>query len=159
MKLLAASTVARIVVAVAGVLIGALAFGNVGVPGPIMHFGASMSVSPLQWVAVTMTMCILIEAAVFLYSGQYRRPFLASVYANVLSMLAGFPLAFLGAFDPTWFIAPTILSIIIELLLIRSGHAWFEAANGTIKASPIFWGNVLTNAIMLGLLLYAVKIK
>ena len=130
---------------------------NVGIPGPLIHYGASGSVDPLLWIVVTMVMCVTVEALVFRYSGQYRRPFLASLFVNVVSLLAGLPLGLLGAIDPTWFVLPTIASIFVELFVIRVSAKWSERAQGSIKSSPVFWANVLTNIILLGLLYVAFK--
>ena len=130
---------------------------NVGVPGPLMHYGASLSISPWQWISVTMIMCIGVEASVFAYSGQYSRPILASAYANTLSLIAGIPLSLLGAVDPTWFVLPTLVSILIEWWVIKGRRRWFEKGTGSITRSPVIWGNVVSNLILVGLLYVAVK--
>lgn len=117
-----------------------------------MFFGGALSESPWQWLAVTMIMCVLIEGAVFKYSLQYRRPFLASLYANTISLLAGIPLALLGAVDPTGFVLATAVSIIIEYYAIRGREQWFESAPSKIRLGPILTGNLVTNGVMFGFL-------
>jgi hypothetical protein len=134
-----------------------IAWGNTGVPGPLMHYGSSLSVSPWQWIVVTMSMCIGVEAAVYRYSRQYKRPLCASVYANFITLVLGIPLGLLGAVDPTWFVLPTLASIVLEYWAIRGRKGWFETAPGAITASPIIWGNLLSNAILVGLLFVAMK--
>jgi hypothetical protein len=104
-----------------------------------------------------MAMCIGVEAAVYAYSGQYRTPILASAYANVVSLVVGIPLTFLGAIDPTWFVLPTIVSILVEYWAVKVGAKWLENSPGSIRGSPIFWGNLLSNVILFGLLYVAIK--
>ena len=135
----------------------ASAWANSAVPGPLIIFASSMSVSPWLWVLVAMVMCIGVEASVYAYTGQYRRPFLASTYANFVSLIFGIPLSFFGAADPTWFVLPTFVSILVEYWALRAVAKWFENSPGSIKGSPIFWGNLLSNLILFGLLYVAVK--
>jgi len=149
--------VAVVVVLLGNLLFPASAWANSAVPGPLIIYGSSMSVSPWLWVLVTMAMCISVEASVYAYSGQYRRPVLASTYSNFISLIFGIPLSFLGAVDPTWFVLPTIVSVCVEYWVLRAGAKWFENCSGSIKGSPIFWGNLLSNLILLGLFFVAVK--
>jgi hypothetical protein len=136
------------------------AIANSGIPGPIMWSASALTTNPLQWVAATMLMCVGIEGVIYRYAGLFRRPFLVSLIANVISLIIGVPLALLGAIDPTWFVLPTIVSIIFEGLVIRWLPQSLQAVNPATPESrrrifrAVIWSNILTNLIMASYILY-----
>ncbi len=138
-------------------LLAGMAFpasANSGIPGPIVISGGFLTVSSLQWVVACMLMCISVEGAVYRYSGEYRRPFLAGAYANTVSLIAGVPLSFLFFFDPTYFTLPAVASIFIEFWAILLARKYFLVDGARPRKAPIIWGNVMTNLIMLGYLIF-----
>lgn len=140
-----------------GIALSTCAWANVGIAGPLMHYSASLSSSPWQWIGVTMFMCVGVEAAVYAYSGQYKKPVLASLYANVISLIFGIPFGLLALVDPTPFALPTIASIVIEYWSIQTRRNWFEAKQDSITQNPIILGNILSNLILVGLIILVVK--
>lgn len=138
---------------------GAVA-ANSAVPGPIILFAGTLTVAPLQWIAATMFMCIGVEAAIYRYVGLFRRPILASIVANAVSLVLGFPLAILGAVDPTWVILPTAVSIISEGIVLDFLPGSIGLTSETQKLKSKFWrvvifANVATNVLMMLYLLLA----
>jgi len=126
---------------------------NAGIPGPLLISASQFSTNPLQWIAVNMVMCITIEGAIYHYLQIFHRPFVGSLVANVISLVAGIPLALLGAIDPTWVILPTIVSIWVELVVLkrfrRKGNP-LEAAEISSRniTMPVIGANILTNGLM-----------
>ena len=126
------------------------------IPGPVIWFGGTQTVSIWQWIAVTMFMCVSVEWAVYRYFRSYRRPFVASALSNTVSLIVGIPLSLLGAFDPTWFVLPTIASILVEYWSIRAICRFVLAdASAKVAASPVIWGNVASNLMLIGLIYIA----
>jgi len=138
---------------------------NAGIPGPLMWAATAHVGNPLIWLAATMCMCIGIEGAIYRYLGLFHRPFLASTYANVWSLFAGIPLALAGAVDPTLFVLPTVLSILVEWLVLKRYRRLHPgpARDPAAPLRPIFWpvvvSNVLTNLIMFAYLFRAAGIR
>ena len=150
--------------AAVGLLCAADASANSGIPGQLIVAGASVTVNPLQWVVVTMLMCILVEGSIYQYAGLFKRPILASTIANFASLLAGFPLAILGEFDPTHLVLPTIVSILVEGFVLRR----LPASVGLSKtATPgrgkvygtVIAANVVTNLIMVAYLFWLIQYR
>ena len=133
------------------------AYANSAIPGPLLIVEWAHSADPLRWIALTMFMCIGIEGAIYHYKNLFIRPFIASTVANFISLIMGVPLAFIGALDPTLIIGPTILSIWIEILVLRRFKPKPESEGGPrdFKKSisrPAVIGNVLTNLVLLAFL-------
>jgi hypothetical protein len=60
--------------------------------GKSVSFLAAASLQTISLpVWANMGMCIAVERAIFHYSKQYRRPFWASAYANIVSLVLGYP--------------------------------------------------------------------
>jgi hypothetical protein len=131
------------------------AHADSGIPGPALWAFGSQTVSMAQWLAVTMAMCVSVEWAAYRYTGRFRRPFLASAVSNTVSLLAGIPLAFLGAVDPTWFILPTVVSIGVEYMTIAAMANQVLADPDGRVGWPVVWANVLSNLMLVGLLYVA----
>ena len=130
--------------------------GNAGIPGPlILAFGSILdSRSLVQWLAASMFMCVGIEAAIYRYYSLFAAPLRNSFTANVISLIAGIPLAFLGAVDPTGFVMPTVISIYVEWLYLR-----FRLRDAVPKRKAfivVIGANVLTNIILYLYILKAV---
>jgi hypothetical protein len=127
---------------------------NAGIPAPLMIAASQLSTNPLQWIAVNMVMCITIEGAIYHYLQILHRPFVGSLVANVISLVAGVPLGIVGIIDPTWVILPTIVSIWVELVVLkrfrRKGYP-LEAAEISNKniTMPVIGANILTNGLMI----------
>jgi hypothetical protein len=137
-----------------------------GVPGPIIILGSYFYDDGfLRWALVTMMMCILIEGFVFLYSREYRRPFAASSYANIVSLaliVCLIRVFFHRPFRNELFISIgcAIGAFFIEycLLKFKPAQRFFLRETGRISFWPILLGNLLTNLLMLVyLLLFAWK--
>jgi hypothetical protein len=133
------------------------AYANSAIPGPLLIVEWASSADPLRWIAVTMLMCIGIEGAIYHYKNLFIHPYIACTVANVVSLLMGVPLAIFGAFDPTLVIGPTILSIWIEILVLRRFKPKPESEGGPrdFKKSisrPAVIANVLTNLVLLAFL-------
>ena len=132
-------------------------YANSAIPGPLLIVEWAHSADPLRWIAVTMSMCICIEGAIYHYKNLFMRPFIAITVANFACLIMGVPLAFIGAFDPTLVIGPTILSIWIEIFVLRRFKPRPESEVGPrdFKKSisrPAIIANVLTNLIILAYL-------
>jgi hypothetical protein len=148
--------VLRLVLLVAALALPSVARADTGIPGPLIFAAGSLTVSMWQWILVTMAMCVSVEWAVYRYSRQYRRPLLASAFSNSVSLVAGVPLTLLGAIDPTWFVLPTIASIVIERMAIGWIGRFVLAENITaVRGGPVIWGNVVTNVMLVALLFVA----
>jgi hypothetical protein len=155
-------TRARLLALVALLSASGVAVANSGIPGPIMWAAGSLTVAPLQWMAVTMVMCVAVEAAFFHYSGMFKRPIVASALANIASLIVGIPLAFLGAIDPTRVVLATVVSIICEGYVLK----WLPESVGVSRAAlePTtnrYWrfviiANVVTNLFMIAYLAWIV---
>lgn len=132
-----------------------LARADSGIPGPAIWAFGSQTVSMVQWVVVTMAMCISVEWAVYRYFRRFRRPLAASAFSNTVSLVVGIPLAFLGALDPTWFLLPTVVSIGVEYHAIAAiGRHVLKDPDGRF-AFPVLFANVVSNAMLAGLLYIA----
>lgn len=134
---------------------------NTGIPGPMMFaFGSQMEASG-RWLICTMVMCIGVEAAIYRYMGLFNRPVWTSAYLNFLSLLLGVPLGFLGAFDPTWFVLPTIASALSEGWLAshlpaRLGIRLSKPVSHRSIYGRVFLANLVSNVIMLVYLFVAI---
>ena len=139
---------------IAGFLVSAnSAWANSGIPGPIIWVGSVATVSPMQWLASCMFMCVCIEGAIYHYVGMFRRPLVSSLAANIFSLILGIPLMFLGAIDPTWFVLPTTVSILCEALLLLRLPASIGLKDSERGNKGKFWltvliANILTNFII-----------
>ena len=107
-----------------------------------------------------MAMCIGIEGAIYHYLQLFEKPYYGSIVANTVSLFAGVPLVFLGAFDPTLFVLPTIVSIWVELMVLRNfkrKQLQEESLDTKQKKidHPVIYSNILTNLIMI---VYVIKI-
>jgi hypothetical protein len=127
---------------------------NMGIPGPLIIFGSYFFPDFGQWLIVNMVMCIAVEGAVFLFYKQYRRPFWASAYANIVSLFLGYPvlLLFFFAFSEGLIvILCTIGSIFIEYFALRIKYARrvFLAEENKFSITPVLMGNILTNLMMI----------
>jgi hypothetical protein len=131
-------------------------FANSGIPGPLIYYAGGLFESPARWIAVNMAMCILVEAAIYRYVQTYKRPLLASIGANVVSLVVGIPLALLGLFDPTMFLVPTVASIFVEYYFLRSIARFVLVPGKPVTLPPVVWGNIVTNLIMAIYVVYAV---
>lgn len=130
------------------------AHANVAIPGPLLIAESVFSVDPLRWIAATMFMCIGIEGAIYHYKSLFVHPYVASTVANFVSLVMGMPLGILGALDPTRVLGPTIMSIWIEVLVLRRFKPRPESQGGPcdFKKSitrPVVGANILTNLILL----------
>ena len=152
----------RVFVLITGVTYSAGIWANSGIPGPIILMGGSYTANFWRWVAVMMFMCIGIEAVICKYAKILKRPFFCSLIANIGSLIAGGPLIFLGAIDPTFFLLPTFVSILVEVAVIR----YLPLSIGIITTNKKeFWrvylwiigANILTNLIMVGYLYWIYK--
>ncbi len=142
--------------ALALLLFPAPALADSAIPGTLMFFGGSQTVSFWQWIAATMFMCVGVEWAVYRHSRAYRRPFVASAVSNAVSLVDGIPLALLGVIDPTLVVLPTVVSVFTEYLAIRAVSRFVLAdCNAKFSASPVIWGNVVSNLMLIGLLYVA----
>ena len=104
-----------------------------------------------------MLMCVLVEGAIYRYTMRFRRPFLASLGANAISLLAGIPLAFLAVLDPTWFVLATAVSILVEYYFLRGRIGRFVLVQGKLLSFwPVLWANVVTNVLMVAYLWFAI---
>ena len=133
------------------------AYANSAIPGPLMIVEWAHSSDPLRWIAVTMFMCIGIEGAIYHYKNLFIHPYIASTVANFVSLIMGIPLALVGALDPTLVIGPTILSIYIEIVVLRRFKPKPESEGGPrdFKKSilrPAIIANVITNLLLLAYL-------
>lgn len=127
---------------------------NAGIPAPLPVAASQFSVKPLQWIAVNMVMCITIEGAIYHYLQIFHRPYVGSLVANVVSLVAGVPLGIVGITDPTWVILPTMVSIWVELVVLkrfRRKDCPPEAAELSNKniTMPVIGANMLTNGLMI----------
>lgn len=138
------------------------AAANAAIPtGPLVWAAAPATTENLLlWIAANMFMCIGIEGAIYRYLNLFARPILASVTANFVSLVLGFPLILVGAIDPTGVLIPTVLSIFVEWLVLKRFQrpALAPASDAlAIQRSillPVLRSNVLTNFIMLGYLIW-----
>lgn len=137
------------------------ACANSGIPGPmIFAFGSQMDAAG-RWLVCCMVMCVGVEAAIYHYMGLFNRPVWTSAYLNFLSLLLGVPLSFLGAFDPTWFVLPTIASALSEGWLAshlpaRLGIRLSKPASHRSIYGHVFLANLVSNVIMLVYLFVAI---
>jgi hypothetical protein len=141
---------------------------NAGIPGPMIILGSSFYGENFwRWILVNMVMCISVEGFVFLYSREYRRPFAASAYANIVSLVLGYPVLFflflsLGSLFPLlgedyslfslgFSLGCTIGSFFIEYhaLKLKPMRRFFLCETDKISFKPVLLGNLLTNLIML----------
>jgi hypothetical protein len=139
------------------ILFPSFAGANTGIPGPMMFVLGAQTASFWRWVSAMMFMCVGIEGAIFLYAGLFKHPILVSLIANIASLIAGTPLVFVGALDPTYFVLPTLLSIMVEILVIRFLPASIAIADKNVASFRrmycwVIAVNVLTNLIMVGYL-------
>lgn len=123
-------------------------YANSGIPGPLIWFISAQADSAIQWLLATMLMCVGIEGAIFHYLKLLRRPYLASLVANLVSLVLGIPLGIIGIIDPTFFILPTILSILIEYYVLKCFNAPPEATKQRKLFFPVVGSNILTNIML-----------
>jgi uncharacterized membrane protein YozB (DUF420 family) len=100
-----------------------------------------------------MVMCITIEGAIYHYLQIFHRPFVGSLVANVVSLVAGIPLALLAAIDPTWVLLPTVASILIEYAVLKRFRKKVTLPNSQETTHrdisvPVVTANILTNIFM-----------
>jgi hypothetical protein len=132
-----------------------MCLANAACPGPLMYFGAMNTGAGVWWIVISMLACTLIEGALYQVTHIFRRPYLASIILNSVSLLAGIPLAFVGAlFD--FMLTATVLSIIAEIV-VAVGMTRMRTINGVMTsarrtASIVLCANILSNIVLLFLL-------
>ena len=127
---------------------------NVAIPGTLMIVGGFFSSNALQWIVVNMVMCITIEGAIYHYCQILDKPFLGSLAANFISLVAGIPLIVFGIIDPTGVILPTAASIWIELMVLKAFRKKVslpdsEKITYTEIGGYVVLANILTNGLMI----------
>lgn len=120
-----------------------------------MYFGATNTGVGIWWLVLSMLICTILEGFVFHSTRVFRRPYMASMALNGLSMVVGVPLTFVGALVD-FMITATALTILVEVV---AAVAWSSqrTINGAVSSTrrtilSVVGGNILSNAALFLLL-------
>ena len=135
------------------VLFYSYAYANAGIRGTVLIFGMANASNKILWIASAMVTCILIEGAFYSYFKVLKKPYRISALANIASFFAGIPLAIVGGTIGDWVLTPTLLSIVVEVLVIRYFFKTYIITDSEDRPKKIFWhaliiANVLSNIII-----------
>jgi hypothetical protein len=131
-----------------------VAAANTIIPAPLVWLGITDADSVFRYILSVTLVCVGVEAAIYKYYPQFKHPIRDSVVANAVSTVFGIPLAFVGAMMGDPFIIATVLSVIIEYIVIER----METKNGTEPCRSIIWpvflANLVSNAMIFVLLMW-----
>ncbi len=140
------------------IAVPSICLANAAIPGPLMHFGAMNTGVGIWWLVLSIFTCTLLEGIIFHVARVFKRPYVCSLALNGLSLIAGVPLAFVGAALGDFMIIATALSIVTE---VAAGVAWRSQRKlngGTSSARrtvlSVLGGNVLSNVVLILLLVW-----
>lgn len=146
--------------AVIGLFVGMLpsvCHANAAAPGPLMYYGALNTGAGLWWLVISMVTCVLVEGLLFQVAHVFRRPYLVSLLLNTVSLVAGIPLAFVGAIVD-FMITATALTIVTETL-VAVGMRSMRTINGVVTSGSrtvlaVLGANTLSNVLLFFLLVW-----
>jgi len=128
---------------------------NIGGPGPLIYFGASLfsEDSEIRWIIAAMVTCIVIEGVIYHYLKLVDHPYLKSFLANIASLFLGVPIIIVGIpigliFGTLgYIIGTTIISIIAEVFILD-----FLSKNNIKSLKnfvlPVVSANIFTGTIL-----------
>jgi len=130
---------------------------NTALPGPIVWQGVVGADSIVRYILAVGLVCVGIEAAIYRYLPRFEHPYRDSIVANSISTVLGIPLAFLGLPFGDIIIIPTLASIISEGTIICFMERSGRMQHGKSIFWPVFWSNILSNAMIFGLLIWKLE--